>query len=67
MQLNGEAYFKVAPDEKHAFIVQVGDLEVKVLGTSFNVSAGKDAKDIYGCFVGRKARDLHSGKLLRMM
>ena len=23
VQLNGEAYFKVAPDEKHAFIVQV--------------------------------------------
>lgn len=31
---------------KHAFIVQVGDLEVKVLGTSFNVSAYEDAKDI---------------------
>ena len=28
VQLNGEAYFKVAPDENHAFIVQVGDLEV---------------------------------------
>ena len=46
VQLNGEAYFKVAPDEKHAFIVQVGDLEVKVLGTTFNVSAYEDAKDI---------------------
>lgn len=46
VQLNGEAYFKVAHDEKHAFIVQVGDLEVKVLGTSFNVSAYEDAKDI---------------------
>lgn len=46
VQLNGEAYFKVAHDEKHAFIVQVGDLEVKVLGTSFNVSAYEDAKDV---------------------
>ena len=44
--LNGEAYFKVAHDEKHAFIVQIGDLEVKVLGTSFNVSAYEDAKDV---------------------
>ena len=46
VQLNGEAYFKVAHDEKCAFIVQVGDLEVKVLGTSFNVSAYADAKDV---------------------
>ena len=46
VQLNGEAYFKVAHDEKCAFIVQVGDLEVKVLGTSFNVSAYEDAKDV---------------------
>lgn len=46
VQLNGEAYFKVAHDEKRAFIVQVGDLEVKVLGTSFNVSAYEDAKDV---------------------
>lgn len=46
VQLNGEAYFKVAHDAKHTFIVQVGDLEVKVLGTSFNVSAYEDAKDV---------------------
>ena len=39
VQLSGEAYFKVVHDEKHPFIVQAGDLEVKVLGTSFNVSA----------------------------
>ena len=46
VQLDGEAYFKVAHDEKHTFIVQVGELEVKVLGTSFNISAYEDAKDI---------------------
>lgn len=46
VQLEGEAFFKVAHDEKHTFIVQVGDLEVKVLGTSFNVSAYEDSKDV---------------------
>lgn len=46
VQLEGEAYFKVAHDEKHTFIVQVGDLDVKVLGTSFNVSAYEDSKDV---------------------
>lgn len=46
MQLNGEAFFKVAHDESRTFIVQVGELEVKVLGTSFNVSAYEDDEDI---------------------
>ena len=54
VQLNGEAYFKVAHDEKCAFIVQVGDLEVKVLGTSFNVSAYEDAKDVTVVLLERK-------------
>lgn len=46
VQLNGEAFFKVAHDESRTFIVQVGELEVKVLGTSFNVSAYEDDEDI---------------------
>lgn len=46
VQLSGEAFFKVAHDESRTFIVQVGDLEVKVLGTSFNVSAYEDDEDI---------------------
>lgn len=46
VQLNGEAFFKVAHDEDRTFIVQAGDLEIKVLGTSFNVSAYEDAEDI---------------------
>lgn len=35
--LQGEAYFDVAPDESHPFIVHVQGVEIKVLGTSFNV------------------------------
>lgn len=46
VELTGEAFFKVAHDEKRTFIVQIGELEVKVLGTSFNVSAYEDVKDI---------------------
>lgn len=37
ISLKGEAYFKVAHNEQKPFIVQVGDKEVRVLGTEFNV------------------------------
>ncbi|MGX5819491.1 FecR family protein [Chitinophaga lutea] len=37
----GEAFFDVAPDAMHPFTVRTSRLIVKVLGTSFNVSAYK--------------------------
>jgi transmembrane sensor len=37
--MQGEAYFKVAPNKRLPFIVNTGKLEVEVLGTSFNLSA----------------------------
>lgn len=42
--LIGEAFFKVAKDAKHPFIVQAGELDVQVLGTEFNVSAYPEDK-----------------------
>ncbi|NKI27599.1 DUF4974 domain-containing protein [Arenibacter sp. 6A1] len=36
--LTGEAFFEVAEDKEHPFIVNANDMEVKVLGTKFNVS-----------------------------
>lgn len=35
--LKGEAFFKVAPDKTKPFIIQINDVVVKVVGTSFNV------------------------------
>lgn len=40
--LEGEAYFEVAPDAAHPFIVSVSGMDIKVLGTSFNVSTYPD-------------------------
>lgn len=44
--LEGEAYFQVASNKKRPFIVNTGETSVKVLGTSFNVNAYKDNKEI---------------------
>jgi ferric-dicitrate binding protein FerR (iron transport regulator) len=37
--LHGEAYFEVAKDAKHPFIVKTDYFNTKVLGTSFNIRA----------------------------
>lgn len=44
VKLKGEAYFEVAKNTEQPFRVMIGDMEVKVLGTSFNVSAYPGAK-----------------------
>jgi transmembrane sensor len=37
--LTGEAFFEVAKDKRHPFIVNTNQVNIKVLGTKFNVSA----------------------------
>lgn len=37
LHLSGEAFFDVTRDAKHPFVIKVGNSEVRVLGTSFNV------------------------------
>ena len=52
--LIGEAFFQVKHNEKKPFIVHTNDLDIKVLGTVFNVYAYKNSK---------KAVTLCSGKV----
>ncbi|TDE42944.1 FecR family protein [Flavobacterium rhamnosiphilum] len=40
--LTGEAFFEVAKDKKHPFTVNAQELNVEVLGTTFNVSSYTD-------------------------
>ena len=40
--LSGEAFFDVAHDDKKPFIVETARMDVKVLGTRFNVNAYED-------------------------
>lgn len=37
--LTGEAFFDIAKDKSHPFIVDAGEMDITVLGTQFNVSA----------------------------
>jgi transmembrane sensor len=44
--LKGEAFFRVQPDKSKPFVVQVNDVTVKVVGTSFNVKSGEGATEV---------------------
>lgn len=44
--LFGEAFFEVSKNEKKPFIVKTSDLQIKVLGTQFNISAYTEDKVI---------------------
>lgn len=44
VKLKGEAYFEITEDTKRPFIVNTGQLEVKVLGTSFNVKESQNGE-----------------------
>ncbi|HEX6169783.1 MAG TPA: FecR domain-containing protein [Chitinophagaceae bacterium] len=37
--LKGEAFFNVAPDKKKPFVISVNDVQVTVVGTSFNIKS----------------------------
>ena len=45
IKLTGEAYFKVTENQHKPFIVETQDVQVKVLGTSFNVKAYPDERN----------------------
>ncbi len=44
--LEGEAFFEVSPDPDRPFIVQAGNIQTKVLGTSFNINAYPEESSI---------------------
>lgn len=46
LTLEGEAFFDVKHDPDHPFIIHTGKLDVRVLGTSFNVKAYPDDSTI---------------------
>jgi len=68
VRLSGEAYFEIAKDKKHPFVVRSGMQDVEVLGTHFNVSAYEEDKVVKTTLlegrvsVRRKMDDLEDSK-----
>ncbi|MBN1413478.1 MAG: DUF4974 domain-containing protein [Bacteroidales bacterium] len=46
VELEGEAYFEVTPDQSHPFFVRTAEVQLKVLGTTFNLKAYKEEKTV---------------------
>lgn len=61
VELDGEAYFEVARNERQPFRVKVRSMEVEVLGTHFNVMAYTDEATIQTTLLEGKVR-LKSGE-----
>ncbi|WP_231739506.1 FecR family protein [Flavobacterium sp. TAB 87] len=61
--LDGEAFFDVTKDPRHPFLVSSADMNVKVLGTKFNVTSYvKDAKTSAVLVEGKVAASDHLNK-----
>lgn len=45
--LTGEAFFEVAKDKKHPFIVNANEADIEVLGTRFDVNAYPESPTVY--------------------
>jgi len=56
VELEGEAYFEVTKNPKAPFIVKTGQMDVKVLGTSFNISAYEDEETVQATLVEGKVK-----------
>ncbi|RBL88808.1 FecR domain-containing protein [Chitinophaga flava] len=46
VKLEGEAFFNVAQDPGHPFVIRVNDVTVKVLGTSFNIKSANGKTEV---------------------
>jgi len=45
VSLTGEAFFSVTSDKQHPFVIDVSGMEVRVLGTSFNIKATEGSRE----------------------
>lgn len=67
VKLKGEAYFDVARNETQPFIVETDPMEVKVLGTSFNVNAYADEPEVVTTLVAGSVQILDAGRAVEKL
>ncbi len=61
VQLTGEAYFDVARDKSHPFLIHTATVDIRVLGTAFNVrSYGNEKNTETSLFQGSVEVSLHN-------
>ena len=60
VELVGEAFFEVTKNAAKPFVVNTKELKVEVLGTSFNVNAYEDSKNVVTTLVEGKVKLAHS-------
>lgn len=46
IELEGEAFFDIAPNRNKPFIINAGDVSISVIGTSFNVKSNKKTTEV---------------------
>jgi ferric-dicitrate binding protein FerR (iron transport regulator) len=61
VELTGEGFFHVASNKKNPFIVKAGDLNIRVLGTQFNIKAYKEDTKIFTTLLEGSVRIEFSG------
>ncbi len=66
MRLRGEAFFQVAPNTEKPFVIEVEQLEVKVVGTEFNVDNRSVAGQVTVTVTSGKVQ-LRSGTVILLL
>ncbi len=64
--LSGEAYLEVARDEERPFIVRTSEVDIRVLGTVFNINAYPDGEYVRTTLVEGKVEALCGGERILM-
>jgi len=65
VRLQGEAFFKVKPDKEKPFVITVNDVEVTVLGTSFNIRTDDKGRTEVVVETGR-VKVTHAGRSIEL-
>jgi ferric-dicitrate binding protein FerR (iron transport regulator) len=66
VELTGEAYFEVAKNSRAPFLVEAGSMQVRVLGTDFNVMAYSDEDQVRTTLINGSVRIVNGNDSLSL-